>query len=201
MIDANYRQFSIALLPIFRGLMDYAEELQQVLLHLEPELMNLTPFITRLSGWYEKDYPEWVLKRGFNRHLRGGFRYVLFHLDETLEAFISFDYHLRQLGDTGLLEDVSKSLMEVLANNNKMMAVIVAFFNAEPIDQSRDDFTSDVTELYNIARGVLPASLELLDVSPDYLHIAALIRDAVDIRQILLKILTALPIDDLAEKE
>ena len=48
---------------------------------------------------------------------------------------------------------------------------------------------------------MLPHSLELMDLNPDHLHLASLMRDVVDIREILLKILTALPIDDLAVTE
>lgn len=211
MIDTNYQHFSKALLPIFQGLMTYTNELQQAVMTVnqvniehEAELTALTvmsPFITRIAGWYETEYPEWVLKRGFNRHLRSGFRYVLLHLDETMEAYLSLDYHLRQLSDLVLLQDIANQLNDVLENNCKMLNVIIAFFAATPIDQSQDDFTSDVTDLYNAARGVLPPNMELLDLNPDYIHIAAAMRDAVDIRQILLKILTALPIDDLAVKE
>ena len=211
MIDANYRKFSTSLLPIFNGLTAYTAELQQAVvtvnqinLETENELIALkvmTPFLQRMTNWYEKDYPEWVLKRGFNRYLRSGFRYILLHLDEIMEAYLSLDYHLRELSDLALLQDIADQLIDVLENNSKMFSVIIAFFAAQPIDQSQEDFTSDVTDLYNIARSVLPSNIELLDLNPDYIHIASAMRDAVDIRQILLKILTALPIDDLAVKE
>ncbi len=211
MIDANYRKFSMALLPIFKGLSAYTAELQQAVttiseISVESEheftaLMSMTPFLQRMTHWCENDYPEWVLKRGFNRHLRSGFRYVLLHLDEIMEAYLSLDYHLRELSDLALLQDIANQLSDVLDNNKKMFSVIIAFFAAEPIDQSQQDFTSDVTDLYNIARSVLPSNIELLDLNPDYIHMASAMRDAVDTRQILLKILTALPIDELAVNE
>ena len=58
-----------------------------------------------------------------------------------------------------------------------------------------------MTDVHNSLRNVLPGSIELLDVSPDYVNLAAFARDVIDIRELLLQMLAGLPIDDLAVTE
>lgn len=200
MIDATFQKFSKSLLPIFQGFIAYSDELA-VAISEPTTIAALSPFINCLMDWHHSSYPEWVLQPGFNRHLRGGFRYVLIHLNEISDAFLSLDYHVRHIAEIELLQDIVPALSAAIMKNKSLLSLIATFFAGQPIDQSETNLTSDIADLYNAGRSVLPQSLELMGLNPDHLHLAALMRDVVDIREILLKILTALPIDDLAVTE
>lgn len=200
MSDATYLKFSQSLLPIFQDLIVYSDNLCAAL-QTPPTFSALSSFIDIEMSWHHASYPEWVLKQGFNRHLRGGFRYILIHLDEISDAFLSLDYHTREIKEVALLQDLVPVLSVAIMKNKSLLSLISSFFAGNPVDQSDTNLTSDITDLYNTGQSILPQSLELIELNPDYLHVAALMRDVVDIREILLKILTALPIDDLAVSE
>ena len=199
MIDATYQKFSRALIPIFHELAKYSADLQAAL--QQNQLNSLQAFMNLMLTWHQTCYPEWVFRRDFNRHLRGGFRYVLVHLNEVVDAFLSLDYHLRKISDDEFLKEVTSNLIDVLEKNKLLLKLMTDFFAGIPLDQSHTNLTTDITELHNVTRSILPQDIELLDLNADYVHLSAIVHDVVDIRTILLKILTALPIDDLAVTE
>jgi hypothetical protein len=122
-------------------------------------------------------------------------------LDRITDGYFSLDYHARQEMDVELLADVAPHLVEVLSKNRELLQIMRAFFIGIPIENNNEDFTSDVITLNNTLRNVLPASVELLDISPDYINISALARNVIDMRELLLQVVAALPIDDIAVTE
>jgi hypothetical protein len=199
MSEAAYHKFRHALIPIFDGLAIFSGEMQAAL--ASKQIDALPSFIVLMTGWHQTCYPEWVFRRDFNRHLRAGFRYVLVHLNEVIDAFLSLDYHLHKIADDELLQELSSNLVDAISKNQLLINLITDFFAGKPLDQNHANLTSDITELHNVTRSILPQEVELLDLNTDYIHISAIVHDVVDIRTILLKILTALPIDDLAVSE
>lgn len=199
-MDKTYKRFSQDLQPIFRDLITYSDQLSHWLLK-DPEVENHASLLPSLLLWHQTVYPEWVFKRGFNRHLRGGFRYLLVYLDAIIDSFLSMDYHLTYIRPLDFFTDIRNSLAEAISNNKDLLTVVANFLANDPIDLTQHNLTSDVTDLYNSLRSVLPFDLDLLDLSDDYIHVSATVRDVVDVREILLKMITALPIDDLTATE
>lgn len=197
-LDATYQKLTNGLRPILTDLVTYSVMLQNSFKSGTAGELNLIAYLQR---WNQGTYPEWVFKRGFNRHLRSGFRYVLVELDVVLDAYLSIEYHSQQLCDSDLLQEVVEPLCDAIETNMMLLKVVDQFFANIPIDQSFQNLTSDVTEIYNSVSGVLPPSIELLDLSPHYVHLAALVRAVVDSRKALLNIIAALPIDDLAVQQ
>lgn len=142
-------------------------------------------------------YPEWVFESGFNRNYRGSFRYILIQLNRVMDAFYSLDYYIHQSIDADMRAEVANQLAAVMDKNNDLLEVIRAFFANEISGKIHENYISDITELRNISQVVLPDNLELLDLSRDYTIIAAMVRDVMDVRELLLQILTALPMDEL----
>ena len=103
--------------------------------------------------------------------------------------------------DAELLAEVAPSLALVLDKNVELLKIIRAFFAGESVRNDHENFTSDITSIQNSLQSVLPASMELLDVSPDYVNITALARDVVDIRELLLQMIAGLPMDDVIVAE
>ena len=201
-----YQEFCQGLAPILNALIRYSNALAVYLQGdrsadetLEKRLMRLEKVLQSPRD----EYPEWVFEAGFNRNFRSSFRYVLVQLDSITDAFFSLDYHARQAMDAELLAEVAPHLALVLAKNVELLKIIRAFFAGESIVNDHENFTSDITSIQNSLQSVLPASMELLDVSPDYVNITALARDVVDIRELLLQMIAGLPMDDsiVAEHE
>lgn len=192
--DATYLKFKTGLLPILVGLTTYSQQFQQAILKCSGKELN---FISNMLVWTHHTYPEWVFKRGFNRHLRSGFRFLLVELDVIFDAYISAEYHLQALDGNDLLQEVADPINAAVKNNVLLIMVIHDFFAEAPINQSLQSLTSDVTDIYNSLGSVLPPALDLLDLSPDYLHLASLVRCIVDIRKALLQIISALPTNQM----
>lgn len=199
-----YWEFRQGLAPILNALIRYSSELEKFMLSdraiakpLEKRLLK----IERVLCAHRHEYPEWVFETGFNRNFRSSFRYVLVQLERVTDAFFSLDYHAKLTMDAELLAELAPHLAVVLSKNAALLQIIRAFFAGEPIRQNNENFTSDITDVHQSLRNVLPGSVELLDVSPDYVNLAALARDVIDIRELLLQILTGLPIDDIAVTE
>jgi hypothetical protein len=195
-----YREFSLGLTPILSALIQYSGELEKFMLSDRAASKLLEVKLTKIEHVLcspRNEYPEWVFELGFNHNLRSSFRCVLVQLDRITEAFFSLDYHVRQPMDPELLAELAPHLAVVLARNNELLKIIRGFFAGEVVSNDHMNFTSDITDVYQSMRNVLPASVELLDVSTDYVNLAALARDVIDIREMLLQIVTGLPIDDV----
>ena len=57
----------------------------------------------------------------------------------------------------------------------------------------RIDYTSDIVELEKRLNNIVPANMELLDISADNLYLTAIVRDIKDLRGILLQLINSLP--------
>lgn len=199
-----YWEFRAGLRPILKALIRYSSELEKYMLRGHTSLNPLEKKLLKIESVLRarrNEYPEWVFETGFNRNLRSSFRYVLVQLERVTDAFFSLDYHARQKVDEELFAEVAPHLAVVLSKNVALLEIIRAFFAGEPIHQTDENFTHDITDVHQSLRNILPASLELLDMSQDYVNLAALARDVIDIRELLLQILTSLPIDDIAMTE
>lgn len=198
-----YWEFRMGLCPILKALIRYSSELEKFMhdRNSENQLEKRLHKIENVLCARRNEYPEWVFETGFNRNLRSSFRYVLVQLERVTEAFFSLDFHARQKMDAELFAEVAPQLAVVISKNIALLNIIREFFAGEAITQTSENFTHDITEVQQSLRNSLPASVELLDMSPDYINIAALARDVIDIRELLLQILTGLPIDDIAVTE
>ena len=203
------QQFRRGLVPMLGALIEYSRVLEREIASFNSieaaESVNTTPIgrkdelakekIKIIMQTYCHDYPEWVFKRGFNRFLRGGFRYILIHIDQVIDAFFSLDYYLSQPVDTYFMTSVAPQLQRVISKNTELLQIIHDFFAGANHALPPENITSDITDIQGSLKGVLPDSIELLEISPDYVILAALARDVVDLRELLLKILASLPID------
>lgn len=199
-----YEEFCQGLAPILNALIRYSEALSVYLQSDRSAGESLEKRLGKLEKILQSprdEYPEWVFEAGFNRNFRSSFRFVLVQLDRVTDAFFSLDYYARQAMDAELLSEVAPHLSLVLDKNVELLKIIRAFFAGEYIRNDHENFTSDITDIYNSLQSVLPASIELLDVSPDYVNLAALARNVIDIRELLLQMVAGLPMNDLIVAE
>ncbi len=148
---------------------------------------DLSLLLKRQAG-----YPEWVFEVGFNPGLRGGFRFFLVNLDRVTELFMSIDYHVSQ-ASPALLQQISVSMNDAVKKNQELLEIMQKYFAENHLQQSASDYTSDIVELEKRLNSIVPANIELLDISADNLYLTAIVRDIKDLRGILLQLITSLP--------
>jgi hypothetical protein len=141
------------------------------------------------------DYPSWVFVPEHNRYLRAGTSTLLIQLGGISETLFSLDFYTKQVIESYLIVMVVPQLAQVAAKNSDLLKLIYAHFAEDRAWPLSENLTNDVTELQQALRMAMPDSLELLDVTPDHVTISALARDVMDMREILLAIITNLPID------
>ncbi|MBA3661228.1 MAG: hypothetical protein H0W64_05850 [Gammaproteobacteria bacterium] len=138
-------------------------------------------------------YPEWVFDIGFNMGLRSGYRYFLVHLGRLTELIFSMNYLASFPLSAELLANLRDQLIQTLQKNQNLLATLRHYFQEGILHSPEGDFTQDLIELENELKKYLPQSLDLLDLSPDYLTATAVVRDLKDIRHELLQLLLTLP--------
>lgn len=190
----QYHEFRLGITPMLTALIEYSSALQNQILSQAHHAAK----IDNLMKVRRDQYPEWVFEAGFNRNFRSGFRYVLVQLDKILEGFFSLDYHARQDVEPEMMVELAPHLALVLQRNQDLLCAIRSFFNDNIIEQDDANFTDDITALHEVLGKLLPASAELLDLSPNYTNISALARDAIDVRELLLQVIGGLPMNDFA---
>lgn len=188
-------EFADGVLPAFRAFDGYIKAVMDVAVDngarkkLSEKIVAIENVLQRQSG----AYPEWVYEVGFNRGLRAGFRFFLLSIERIADNLMSLNFLLSRLQDHTLLESVSAELTDVMLHNQQLLAVIVDYFATQKLPLHTADFTTDVAELEKVVQRMLPAHIEFLDMSPNYIILTAIMRDIRDLRQILLSLVMALP--------
>lgn len=202
------KEFRSAMIPLLQILADYSDAIvgyfrQQNNLILKEKnenhfFMEKKSQIEKLVQEQQNTYPEWVFEVGFNRGLRSGFRFFLVNVERITEIFSSMDYFLLYSSGTFAFYDLEMlKLHPFLANamqkNKELLTILIEYFKSEALLEPTADFTSDIVELENAAQRFVPGSLELLDISPDFITITAFVRDIKDLRELLLQLVMSLP--------
>ena len=138
-------------------------------------------------------YPEWVYEVGFNPGLRAGFRFFLVNLERVSDILFSLNFLLTSSVDEERLRGMDERLADAMKKNAELIMALSDYFKNKKIKATKSDFTSDITALENTLRQKIPGSIELLDLSPDYIKLTALVRDVKDLRELLLQLVLALP--------
>lgn len=168
--------FRQGIIPVLKKLHEYSRHLVTV------EKINLE------NALIFSPYPEWVYETGFNPGLRGGFRFFLVHLEQIVDLYFALQsHHIHQ--QKQLPEEFSRAL----DNNSQLIAMLINYFVTNQVVQTDLDFTSDLTAMENVARDLIPANIEILDLTPEYLQISAVVYTVKDIRKQLLQLLNSLP--------
>ncbi len=202
------QEFRHGIIPILQVLTSYAESLVSYFQQLEnnsPEQIEknrahllsqqaaVEIALLRNGGLY----PEWVYEVGFNPGLRSGLRFFLIRLEQMIETFFSMQYWLSNSIDHKLILEMRASMMTTLENNQLLLNQLIQFFlqavSAKEAEKTIPDFTSDMTELENTLRRIVPASLELLDIADEYVALTALVHAMKDMRKFLLQLMGTLP--------
>jgi len=162
------------------------DELQQV----EKEILN--------SIYSSKShYPTWVYHSGFSPGLRSGFRYFLIHLEHAADICCSINYWLLHYDEIEIKGELANFLSESIKINIELLSGLARTMHhyaektLRPANDMNADLVSDITALEGALQRVVPGSLELLDMSDEYIFLTAVVRDVKDFREVLLSLIAA----------
>lgn len=189
------KEFQEGLLPLLKTLANYLNILSEHLKQSSQDCTALKKQKENIAMIFQKQqalYPEWVYEAGFNPGLRSGFRFFLIHIERLIEIIFSLNYLTTEIISFEFSH--LNALMAVsLQCNRELIDNLIDFFCKKTLPATSREFTQDVVELENHLREIVPGSLELLDMSSDYVTFTAMVRDIKDMRQILLELLLSLP--------
>lgn len=136
--------------------------------------------------------PSWVYEIGFDITLQKSYQYFLFKVDHVGEILFSMHYLARHSFDPLLIEKIQKPLEQCKAGVQQFFSALVTVLALKKLNEGIEDFAGDIAKLENNFRAAVPLSLELLDISKEYIYLAEFIYELKELRTILLKLVEAL---------
>lgn len=188
------RDFCAGVIPAIDSLAEYLRHLSASNVSAHSECNIFKSFNAASSP-----YPEWVYRSGFNPGLRSGFRHFLIQLEHAADLCISMGYWF--LSNESLADKVE--LMPALRQSHKINIDLLmglsrtmhhhAEKTLRPVNDTNVDFVSDITVLEDALQRLVPSSLELLDMSQEYVQMTAIVRNVKDLREVLLLLINGVP--------
>jgi len=210
--------FCRRILPALTALKSYSVILTDCLLKSEVHDQTLSKgkrTLERALLERYSPYPEGIYKVGFNPGLRAGLRFFLVHLECVVELYFAISstiilHENLKLSESIALQEAMNSeeaqhfknalgyladpIVTCMRQNESLLSVLIVFCETHAVTEvSAKDYVSDVTDLEERLRQIIPQNLALLDLSPSSLRVASLVRDIKEVRQVLLQLLASLP--------
>lgn len=194
-------EFQEGMIPVLQAMSSYLQTFSSCFLLQEKNadfLLQKRLVLESTLQWEKSSYPEWAYEIGFNPGLRSGFRFFLVNVERVAEIIFSLEYVVAQKIDAELLNYLAKALQHSIQKNQELLNVLSEYFANKSLPTTQVDYIEDIAELEKRLHEIIPGSLELLDISPDYLLLTALVRKIKDLRQLLLKLVMSLPTNVVA---
>jgi hypothetical protein len=186
-------EFSKGVLPILHSLSEYSQALTDNLADSVKD--NLAEKRLKVESALLEMYPSWIYETGFNRGLRSGFRFFLVNVERMTESYFSMDDLEARGLDARMLRELHGQIVNVMNHHHELLSILIEYFQRKTIRSTLSDFTSDMADLEKAVHNVMPDNIEVLAVSPQFLAIAAFVRDMKDLRGLLLQLVMALPVE------
>ncbi|MDR3478993.1 MAG: hypothetical protein P4M14_13305 [Gammaproteobacteria bacterium] len=137
-------------------------------------------------------FPEWVYEAGFNVALREGHRHFLVRTEQAGEILFALQHAARWQINLELLDKLHKPIAHSVAQTISIIDALVILLDLKKLKAPLPDFAEDMHALEALFHKTVALPLELLDISQDYVHLAAFIYDLKDLQKTLLKLAEAL---------
>ena len=136
--------------------------------------------------------PDWVYAPGFDSGLQTGYQFFLVKLEQISDVLFALHHLARLACDPELIEQMQGSFERVTEKIDQFFQSISQVLDLQKLKQDIDTFESEMIELEKQFNIVVPLSLELLDLKPEYVSLAEFIYCLKDLRIFLLKLGEAL---------
>lgn len=140
----------------------------------------------------ESGFPEWVYARGFNPTLREGHRHFLIRTEQITQILFAMHHVARKNVDSTLLNDFSEPIHCCVEQVKILISAFILRLELKETGEIASDLSKSVFVLEETFHKIMPLPFELLDLSQDYLSLAAFIYNFKDLQKMLLKLVEAL---------
>lgn len=137
-------------------------------------------------------FPVWVYERGFSYALRPGHRHFLVMTERVAQILYSMHHIARHKFEPEFLKQFHDTVYNYLRQANNIFQALTQVLNLNKLTEGVSDLNEELIALEKKFLEVVPVSLELLDLSNDYVYFAALIADLKDLRASLVSLGQAL---------
>jgi uncharacterized membrane protein YccC len=187
--DAEFRR---ALIAILRADVNYLAAIFSLLFKEANAEENADEKRNKLMMTLTHQTPLWVYQRGYNIALRPGHRHFLIMTERLEQILFSMHRIARYRFEEPVLLILEPTLQAYLQQASKLVEVIINTLRLEKIHEKVGDLNEELTQLENELKKRTPSPLELLDVSKEYILLAALVADLNDLRNSLINLAEAL---------
>lgn len=137
-------------------------------------------------------FPGWVYQYGLSQSFQRGHRHFLVMIERLGQTLFSMHHIARHPFDPDLLHSLQEPIANYMDETQKILSALATVLYLKQISEGVSDLSEELDELEDRFKKVVPPSLELLDLSEDYIYLAALISDLKDLRATLMKLVQAL---------
>lgn len=137
-------------------------------------------------------FPVWVYQSGLSIALRQGHRHFLVMVERVGQILFSMHHVARYSFDPVLLKDLQAPLEGFVSQSEKILQALATVLSLNKLTEGVSDLTEELAQLEQRFKAVVPLSLELLDMSKEYVYLAAFIHDLKDLRLTQIKLAQAL---------
>ena len=133
-------------------------------------------------------FPVWVYEPGVVMALRQGHRHFLIMVERIAQTLFSMHHEARYEFDPVLLEDLKIPLEDFIRQVENIINALIAVMNLNRLSEGQSDLEEEIIVLEKSFKTAVPLPLEVLDISPEYIYLAAFVANAKDLRAALINL-------------
>lgn len=190
-VDVLFRQ---AVEPILKCYIAYLQSIIHLL--LTQEKLPADKQKIRLEKALQK-LPTWVYETGFDLALQKGHRYFVMKVNEVSEILFSMHHLARYPFSHELLEVITTPLSESGKKGEQFFHALNNALNLQFVSTEFIDFYQEIENMENNFRKKVPLSVDVLDISKEYVYLIEFIYHFRELHDILIKMAEALNNEDL----
>lgn len=194
-VDVEFRDNIVPILTAYRA---YLPAIVNLLLQKNDAAVaakNKEDLVERSLQTQSAYFPVWVYEAGLSVALRQGYRHFLVTTEKVGQILFSMHYLARQSIDKELVEELREPIEVCVTHVEKLFSALISVLMLQKLPEVVNDFSEELDGLETLLKAIIPASPELLDLSPDYIYLTAFVADLRDLRVGLLQLAQALPGD------
>jgi hypothetical protein len=181
------KEFRAAILPVVRSYNDYFTAIIDLLIQKNTQDRGNAVLENHLQA-----LPDWVYVVGFDGGLQAGYRFFLMKLEQMSNVLFAMHHLARYEYEKELIAKIREPLLQCAEHVNQFFIAMITVLELEKVTEKVSGLEEEIAELEKQFQIVVPLSLELLDMKPDYVYLAEFVYYFKDLRRILLKMDEAL---------
>jgi len=188
-------EFRKTIIPVLNAYADYFAAILGLLLQKESTTVVAEQEKIKVEKQLQATaafFPIWVYEPGLSIAFRQGHRHFLIMIERVGQILFSLHHIARHSFDPLLLQELEQPLIAYLYQAEKILIALTVVLNLGKLSTGVSDLSEEMIQLNGAFNNAVPLTLELIDMSEDYILCAALIADLNDMRMTLIRLGQAL---------